>query len=312
MTTHAISKARHSRLVAGLAATSPTAPPAAVLRTIGELSGGLDAEALTDLAARLKAIPLRDESAADVELTWAHIRVRTTARSARVDISDDVFGIPYERLIVLGKSRGARAEAALADWFAWSPNAESVVKVITGIARPPRDGERDALRKWFKRATRATRRETISELAGDATETGQAWVAEFVQATRDYDEEQVVREIVVKLMAVGAGKDRVSLIQSLIALSPSIQAAQREVGELVIWLLNKGTKIDFDNAALAVSALGERHRMGRLIASAFRSAASAGDWKVPNGREPDFRAAKISLPKSVFKKKSKWRRTPGR
>jgi hypothetical protein len=88
------------------------------------------------------------------------------------------------------------------------------------------------------------------------------------------------------------------------ALRPSEPAAQRKIADLVIWLLDRDTDVDFNVAVGTVQALGTDHRSARRLEAAFRTAADRGR-RIPARNEGDFRRANLKLPQKAFRKKGR-------
>jgi hypothetical protein len=305
----AIATARHYDLSNALnsGGTTPV-----VLRGIAELVEGLSATQLADLAARLRAVPLTGQKV-DAELVGAQVSIQTVAKALGEETAEEPYSIPLDRLLAAARPQGKSSARAIAGWFEWNPSYKSVITFIEGIGRGTRDGELDSARGWFRGLSNGARRSALVGLAHLQTDSANKWINTFVGASRAYDEQLVVRDVVSEVMGAGKGGNRHELIEALIAVEPSSPQAQREVGELIIWLLERNTRVDLDNATLAVGALGKNHRMGKKVAAAFRASVDANGWKVPSNREQLFLDAKVSLPKGAFEKTKKRRfRLPGR
>jgi hypothetical protein len=93
-------------------------------------------------------------------------------------------------------------------------------------------------------------------------------------------------------------------VRLLVALRPSEPRAQRKVADLVVWLLDRDTDVDFNVAVETVSALGTDHRSAKRLEAGFRTATDRGR-RIPARSADEFRRANLKLPKKAFKKKGR-------
>jgi hypothetical protein len=82
-------------------------------------------------------------------------------------------------------------------------------------------------------------------------------------------------------------------------------AGQAVVGQLIIWLLERNQKVDFDIALVAVETLGSNHGMGRKVGNAFRKACDEQKRKIPRSDRSKFEQARIVLAQSYFERPKK-------
>ena len=303
LTRQSITSYLHSDIARALSSAPPSTTELRFLAT-AVADDALELEQLHDIATRLEAIALGDEGTA-TELLYARFVVRRVAAKLDGAVSDPPFSVDADQVALAGGASSERADDVLAAWFDSEPTATEVEHVLSAIERQPDAAESESARNWFVSRSELDRRQVVTALALVATRPSRSRLSTFVAASRGYDEELVVRDVVAAVMRASRGEERRDLIESLIALEPGSSGAQRQVGELIEWLLAAGTKVDFDNAVSAVQAVGTGHRMGQSLASAFRTSNDVHKWKIPSGLRELFEEAKIRLPKGEFESRKK-------
>ncbi|MGH3008529.1 MAG: P-loop NTPase fold protein [Gaiellaceae bacterium] len=295
---------RYADLVRGI---SNAGLVAIVFQAVADWIDDLKAEQLRDLATRLSTAPLSGDQTTDVELVAARTELWIQARAAKEDVSAAPYTITFDQIAAATKPVTARAEHVFRSWFLRARlSPADVLKLIPLIGRSPTPGEAETLREWLTGLSSASQRTEfltgLTESSGEQLE----WIRAAVSTTtRDYAEEVVAHAVASDAMKASRSEERRSAVDKLLALNPSTSASQAVVGELVVWLLERNQKVDFDIALVAVSGLGQSHGMGRKIGDAFRKACEQLGRKIPAGDKPRFEQARIVLAQSYFERPKK-------
>jgi hypothetical protein len=305
--TSSFAGARHADLVRGIAGSGLTAP---VFRAVLEWAVDLEVAQVRDLATRLAPAPLTTDQAHNAELLLARTHLWREAWELDEETDSTPYAIDTNQVIAAAKPASARGQQLVVAWLDFDVSTEVVGEIVIGLDRAPRDSEAEAFRGWLSRlASDDARTKLLTRLA---TERGNAlrWLgAAAASKKRAYSEQVIAHSIVSDVMKAGRADERRLAADSLLFLSPRERAAQREIGNLIVWLLDLRKKGDFETAVDIVAALGDNHGMGRSIGEAFRKASDALQTKVPHREKETFSKAKIVLGQSYFepppKKKSR-------
>lgn len=308
-TTAALSSYRHQSLARGLA----SGVTITILRTVGAAASGLSGAELTDLATRLRAVPDPPDENVAVELLSAFLAVHRAAKKTDANTREAPYTLPVSLMVAVGRARGDRASDVVSQLFTdWRPQASAGLGYIAGIARGPRPREVSAYTAWLQKLQGPARQEVMSTLLDDPTDRNGLWIAMFANAQpRRYDEEALVGSIVSRVKAATRANDRRNALKPILWLNPDAPGAQRQLAELVIWLLERKQKGDFESAVILMGALGNRHGAARRIANRFRSVMDSEGWRVPATSRGAFAEAGVNLAKAYFqgaKRKPFWKR----
>ena len=148
--------------------------------------------------------------------------------------------------------------------------------------------------EWGKRRDASSRTEFLLSMIEDSMSPGR-WI-ELI-ATEPIDEVPLVTVIADKARAQTRADARDPLLRLLRTLQPASPDAQRLLADLIIWLLQQDTKVDFQNARLVLPALGANHGAKTRLTSAFRGALAAG-YELKRPDLESLRRAGIDLPGS--------------
>jgi hypothetical protein len=295
---------RHADLVRGI---SNAGLVAIVFQAVANWIDGLRAEQLRDLATRLSPAALSGDETTDVELVAARTELWIQGRALKEDVSAAPYTVTFEQIAAAAKPMTARAEHVFRSWLLRARlSPDDVLRLIPLLGRAPRPAETQVLREWLAGLSSDSRRTEfltgLTETSGKELE----WIRAAVSTTsRDYAEEVVAHAVASDAMKASRSEERRSAVNKLLALDPQTPASQAVVGELVVWLLDRNQKVDFDIALVAVSALGSSHGMGRRIGDAFRKACEQLGRKIPAGDKPRFEQARIVLAQSYFERPKK-------
>ncbi len=301
---------RQQSLAKGLASAGATT---AVLRAISEAVSGLSGLELTDLATQLRAIPDPPDENVAVELLGAFLAVFRAASKTDANTREAPYTLPVSLMVAVGRARGDRASDVVAQLFTdWRPQASAALDFIAGIARGPRPREVSAYTAWLQKLQAPARQEVMSTLVNDPSDVNGRWITMFASARpRRYDEEALVRSIISRVKAATRTEERRDFLEPLLWLNPDGAGAQRIVADLVVWLLERTRKGDFESAVILMGALKNRHSSARRIGNRFRSVMDAEGWRIPATSREAFAAAGVTLAKDYFqgtKRKRFWKR----
>lgn len=295
---------RYADLVRGI---SNAGLAAIVFQAVADWVDGLKAEQLRDLATRLSTATLSGDQTTDVELIAARTELWIRALAVKEDVKAAPYTITFEQIAAASKPATTRGEHVFSSWLLRARlSPTDVLKLVPLLGRAPTPTETDVFREWLARLTSTSQRTEfltgLAEASGEELE----WIRAAVSTTsRDYAEEVVAHAVASDAMKASRFEERRSAVDKLLALDPRTSASQAVVGELVIWLLERHQKVDFDIALVAVSALGSSHGMGRRIGDAFRKACEQLGRKIPAADKPRFEQARIVLAQSYFERPKK-------
>jgi hypothetical protein len=293
---------RFADLIRGVTTAGTTA---IVLNAVSTWTRGLKPEQLRDLATRLSAIPLSGDAATDTELIGARTQMWIEGSEASENVGEAPYTISIDQIAAATKVPTDRAQEIISSWFSRAARMSETTAegIITRLNRGPTTLERNEFQDWF--ASRPTDEARTQFLISLATTGGSSldWFRAAVAATpRNFAEDVVAHDISSEAMQASRAEERRAAVDALLALSPESAAGQAVVGQLIIWLLGRKQKVDFDIALVAVGTLGSNHRMGRKVGNAFRKACDQQQRKIPKGERLKFEHARIVLAQSYFER----------
>lgn len=298
---------RHADLVRGMTGGGLTAT---VFRAVLEWAVDLEVAQIRDLATRLAPAPITTDQAHNAELLLARTHLWREAWERDEETDSAPYAIDKNQVIAAAKPANARGQQLILAWLEFDVTAEVVDEIVIGLDRAPRDSEAEAFRGWLSRlGSDDARTKLLTRLASEGGNALRWLGAAAASKKRAYSEQVIAHSIASDVMKVGRGDERRLAADALLSLSPRERAAQREVGNLIVWLLDLRQKGDFETAVDIVAALGDNHGMGRSVGEAFRKASEALQKKVPYREKETFSKAKVVLGQSYFdappKKKSR-------
>jgi hypothetical protein len=295
---------RYADLIRGVTTAGMTA---IVLNALSTWTRGLKPDQLRDLAARLSEGPLSGDAAADTELIGARTQMWIEGSAAGENVGEAPYTISIDQIVAATKVPSDRGQQIFSAWFSRARISEETVEdIIKRLDRAPTTLEGNELRDWF--ASRPTDEARTQFLISLATAGGRSldWLRAAVAATpRNFAEEVVAHAISSEAMQASRAEERRAAVDALLALSPESAAGQAVVGQLIIWLLGRNQKVDFDIGLVAVGALGSNHAMGRRVGDAFRKACDQQQRKIPRSERPKFEQTRIVLAQSYFERPKK-------
>lgn len=290
---------RYADLVRGIGNAGMTA---IVYQAVANWPSGLKTEHLRDLATRLAAAPLSGDETTDIELMAARTQLWIEALALGEDVNAAPYAITLGQISAATRPATDRAREIFRAWLLRARlSSDDLLKVISALDRPPAPLEADTLREWFEALGSSVKRTEFLTFLAEAGGQPLGWMRAAVSPTPpDYAEEVVAHSIASSAMKAPRAEERRAAVDTLLALNPSSAASQAVVGDLIIWLLERKQKVDFDIALAALGALGSKHGMGRKIGDAFRKASESLDKKIPGRDRARFEQARIVLGQSYF------------
>jgi hypothetical protein len=295
---------RYADLIRGVSTAGMTV---IVLNALATWTVELKAEQLRDLATRLSAVPASGDATTDTELMAARTQVWIEGSAAGESVNEAPYSVSIGQIVAAAKTPTERAQQIIVAWFGRGRiTEETAEKIIRQLDRSPTSGEADEFRDWFAgRATGELRTQFLIALAG-AGGSSLDWLRAAVEVTpRPFDEDVVAHAISSEVMQAPRAEERREAVDALLALSPQSAAGQAVVGQLIIWLLGRNQKVDFDIALVAVGALGSNHGMGRKVGDAFRKACDQQARKIPASEKATFDRARVVIAQSYFERPRK-------
>lgn len=252
------------------------------LRVLGAM---LPEDDRLELIGNSRALLSTGDSALDGEV------VRTVlALAASVPGPIDVAILGETDTLVAALPTGAAGAAAAGDWLALDPPPGTVAALAKHLWRRPSSDLAQRLDAWAERQDDAARTATLSHLL-DVALVHLEWVRRI--AAYDIDDLFVVEAASQRVQAASRARDRERLIDFVLAVSPSSSRAHGTVAQLMLWLLKRDTKVDFDLALRTAPALGTDHRHGEKLRSAFERAADKNGFRIPPKALTHLHAAKV-------------------
>jgi hypothetical protein len=268
-------------------------------RGVRDLAVEFDAASLNALATRLASTPLTGVADLDVELVGARTHLAREAELLGEDTEAAPYGVPASQVVAAGRHDTGPAHEVVAAWLGTDPPTLAVEELAEGLERSPRDREAEAFARWLDRLPSDDDRTQV--LLDLLTRASCGWLAAPGAAgVRGYSEQVIGHAIADAAMREPRAEERQRVVEAFAALAPKTAAGQGEVANMIIWLLGRNRKSDFEIALELVPALGDEHGMGQKVGRAFRSSADALGRKIPAKHRAAFEAAKIVLGKDYF------------
>lgn len=271
------------------------------LRTARQAAPNLVEADLERLALTLAAIVAPDPL--DVALIQERLLIAQIA--ARKDLPIDAAHYTITAADVERLRTAEDFEANVERWLALSPNLADVASIVEPMIGSAGGQVRRAVAAWGRKRTAAERTDLLLGLMKSAPDVS-SWVELVAEAS--LEELRFVENIGETVRSLTRAHERTDFLRSLAAFRPASDEAQHAVAELVIWLIDQGTKIDFENALVVVPALGANHGSTTRLNDVFKAAGDRG--YEPKGRSLEHLArARVTLTKKRVSKSiwDRWR-----
>lgn len=239
------------------------------VRDLGVLLGGSAAPMIAEIRG---LIPAGDQ-AVDAEAARAALAL---ARAAADDGTAIDLGEPQALLTALATGRNPAAAAA--DWLALDPDPGVVVELARTIGDARIITVRDALSAWAERQDRQTRTAVVMRWL-DQTPLPISWIAEV--SRHGVDDAQLVAAIARHIEAAGRHERRGAFVDALLAIAPDGRSAHIKVAKIMLALLARDTKVDFEIALRAAGALGTDHQHAEKLREALDRATRDSSRAIP-------------------------------
>ena len=297
-TAASLSDLRHQDLVRSATSVGVTVW---LFRGIARWAVEMDAAQIRALATMLSPASISGNQTNDEELVGARTHLWMEGLELKEDVGEPPYSLAISDIVAVSRSGSQRGQEIIVDWLNAGVAEGTVSAIIHGIARAPSSIEAEALHSWFKERENAdARTEFLTALASGGGKALEWMRVVTARRKRDYSEKVVAHSLVSDAMTATRADERKAAVSGLLALSPRSAEAQRVVGGLIVWLLERDQKVDFEIAISGVQALGSKHAMGRRIGDAFRKACDRDERKIPHRERSAFVDAKIVLGQSYF------------
>jgi hypothetical protein len=186
------------------------------------------------------------------------------------------LGDPHTLLTAL--PTGFAAADAAAAWLRLVPSAEVVRALATLVGDTRSAAVREALSRWAAEHSAPQRSALIEQLL-DEQPIPTAWIGEV--ARHGVDDTLLVDAVVKRVAAAPRHERRGAYVDALLAIGPEGRRAHIKVAKLMLALLERDTKVDFELALRASSALGTDHQHGEKLRQAFDRATQHNGFAIP-------------------------------
>jgi hypothetical protein len=238
-------------------------------RELGVLLGADAAELIEDV---LSAVPSGD-SKFDAEAARTALALGEAASR-----DGGVVELGDTQTLLAALPDGWRAADAAAAWLRLDPS-EGVVRSLATIVGDTRDQSvRDTLSAWAAARSSHERSRLIERLL-DEQRIPTSWIAEI--ARHGTNDEQLVDAVTERIAAASRHERRGAYIDALLALAPDGRRAHIKVAKLMLALLDRNTKVDFELALRAAGVLGTDHQHGEKLRQAFDRATQDTNFAIP-------------------------------
>jgi hypothetical protein len=126
-----------------------------------------------------------------------------------------------------------------------------------------------------------------------------AWVSKV--AYYGVDDVQIVEEVASRITDTPRSAGRGQLVDFVVAVRPSGRVAHVKVAQIMLGLLGRATRVDFDLALRAAPALGTDHQHGEKLRQAFDDVAQRRRFLVPRKAVDALIAANVPLKQRSLK-----------
>lgn len=267
-------------LEAALAATQAAAQRpnnfSRAVRSVRRVAVELTRDNLDSLVTNLASIAVPDPL--DLALIKERLLIAAAARLNNLPQEAPAYAVAAAQMERLRSEEDFIA--FLERWLALAPPPSDVIAVIRPMAGSASAQARRAVADWAKGQTDADRTDLLLALVNEQPDIS-SWVDGI--AGSGLDEPRLVETIGATVRSRGRADERTDYLRSLAAFRPATSEGQRAVADLFNWLVERATKVDFDNAMTLAPALGSNHGSVTRLNAAMKA---AGD----RGHEPTGRA----------------------
>jgi len=253
-----------------------------------------------DSAAQLKAqwdeASPPEEGPAAYQLTHALVALAITGRGAGAQ-----FDVDSSRIVAaMNSTYGGRIDL-LVRWLQSGPRPRVVARVLDSRLSPAGPA-RDAMQRYAESLSDRERTALVMAVVDTSADPG--WVETLSQY--GVDDDALARRLIADALDASRVDDRERHVRLLVAVRPGTPRSQRMVADLIISLLERDRRGDFNVAVRAVDALSTQHRSTERLRNAFVRAAADNDFRVPpKGIEAlaqvGVRLPKKSVPENALK-----------
>jgi hypothetical protein len=256
----------------GYAAVAAPLGSVSALAAVRELGSrlGRDAHAMAE---EVRAILPTGDPQVDAE---AARTLLTLARAAAEDGAAVELGDPDVLLAALGS--GSRAAEPAASWLRLGADAKVVIAMAKKLGDTRSAALREALSAWAAEHDESVRTGLVEDLLAEQS-IATSWIAEV--ARHGVDDEFLVDLIAERVAAAARHERRGAYIEALLAVAPDGRAAHTKVAKIMLALLERDTKVDFDLALRAAPALGTDHQHSEKLRQAFDRATQDNSFAIP-------------------------------
>ena len=205
------------------------------------------------------------------------------------------FGVDEVRV-----AREAGTADVLDAWLKLDPDTPDVVVLAGELALSATQTEVDAFAAWAHRMAADDRADLINSVVTGSSD-GVRWIEKIPPPIA---EERVVDHI-AELAAAPRSDERDTAVRALNALHPQTPEAQRGAADIVIQLLKRKKKADFETALRALRAVGTGHQSKKRLVDALKATSTALKVKIPKRYLADLRAAGLDVPNKYVEEPKK-------
>jgi hypothetical protein len=196
-----------------------------------------------------------------------------------------------EDVLMAALATGSAGDDAAADWMALDPP----VPTVAALARTRGVWISQTLASAVSDWARGRSDEERTELVLALLDTPARIAFPRNVARHGIADERVVDEIAKLVGDASRHERRAELIDFLLAVEPSGRAAHVKVAKLMLALLERDTRVDFELALRAAPALGVDHQHGEKLKQAFDDATKRNGYQVPTKALEALSTANIRL-----------------
>jgi hypothetical protein len=190
-------------------------------------------------------------------------------------------------------SAGTLRNTLVSTWLRLAPSLDEVLELCRWYWRPGTSAAQP-IDDWMEGLDRAQRTGFVLALVVQEPR-AHRWIRPARR--HGVDELEVTRAIDARVRTLTRHEARERLVEVIEVLEPTTPAAQRQIAELVVWMLQRRTKVDLRIALRLARSLRPGFGSARTVTDELKATVDKLDVGIPSGSANDLKRIGIRLPK---------------